>query len=69
MPLVVEGVYENGVVKLLEKNVKISQHTKVFVLIPKKIKEEDIIKKLRKLKDVNYPKKKLEEAYYGRYSN
>ena len=69
MPRLIEGVYENGVVRLLEKNVKISQHTKVFVLIPKKIKEEDIIKKLRKLKDIDYPEKKLEEVYYGRYSN
>lgn len=65
---VVEAVYKEGVFKPMRKDIKLNEERKVFVILPKEKKEEEIIKELRELKDVNYPEEKLDKVYYGRYS-
>ena len=65
---VIEAVYEKGVFKPLKEDIKLGVDTRVFVIIPKKKKEEEIIKELRKLKDIKYPERRQEKVYYERYS-
>jgi len=67
MVKIVEAIYKDGSIRPL-KSLNLKDCAKVYILLPEGKNDDEIIEKIKKLKDLKVEKGTIEEVYYGRYS-
>ena len=68
MVKIVEAIYEDNVIKPLEK-IRVKSKRLLVVIFEKKKKINEILKYMDKLENLKINEKKLEEKYYEKFSD